>query len=141
MIDPREKRRAELSMGRYIYDYFSCSGRFAVPGLRVLMCECPCGGLTFYTVVDPDLAARRGRFLGQVLGTCESCGDKRRFLSVLPEHPDTGGQIAKVLKCDCDNQTFYLAIGELFDEGFFDMGIVAAQCTTCARPRVVVETD
>lgn len=141
MDDSWRKFEIQRFMERYIYDYFSCGGEFGVPGLRVFLCDCDCGGMTFYTIVEPDLAARRGRFNGRVLATCEECGDRSLFLSVLPQHPDTGGQVAEVLACECGNHTFHLGMGELFDDGFFDMGLVVGRCTNCLQPRVVVETD
>ena len=141
MVDPWQRFKVQRFMEQHIWNYFSCGGQFSASELRVFPCECECGGLSFYTIVAPDLAARRGRFLGQVNATCVQCGLQELFLSVMPEYPDTGDQVAEVLKCECGGHTFNLGMGELFDEGFFDMGVVVSRCTSCREARIVVETD
>jgi len=109
------------------------------------MFECDtCGVAPFELTIEYHTGSEPYDFAGVITGRCVHCGALSVLLSITGEHRRP--QQRESAACECGSREFYVALCERYEgeqglTGFFDEGVVVAQCAACGRNRVLVYTD
>lgn len=94
--------------------------------------------------IEHHTGSVKGDFKGVIHAECSVCGCEARVFSFTGEHRN----VLRVERptCDCGNRTFLSGVMERIEgdeglPGFFDEGVIVAQCVACGRLTALVYTD
>jgi hypothetical protein len=110
---------------------------------RLFECQ-QCGTVPLELTITHHTGSKRGDFKGEISARCTVCDSVQRVLSFTGSHRKA--ERVEKPSCTCGGRHFYAGECERMEGedgllGFFDEGVVVAQCAECGRFKALVYTD